>query len=354
MGRPTRLGDLAPALGGRLVGPGADEPVRGVSSLEEAGPDQVCYFGNPLYRRYLGSTRALAVICSKELESSAPNLIIVPEAYEAFRKALAIFAPDRSSGFDGVHPAAVMHPSASIGEGVRIGPGTVLDRDVSVGAGTRIGAGCYLGPGVSVGSGCDIHSSVVLEADTSIGDRVVIHPGAVIGADGFGFVPDPAGHRKVPQNGVVRIEHDVEIGANCTIDRAVTGATVVGAFSKLDNLVHLAHNVTLGPGCLLAAQVGIAGSTRVGAGVVMGGQAGLGGHLEIGERATIAGQAGVTKNVPPGAVVSGYPARMHAKALRQDAALARLTDLVDSISEHLNASRIEKEKPPIEPEPGDS
>lgn len=344
MGRPNSLGEFAAAIGGRLSGPGADEEVLGVSSLQDAGPSQVCYYGNPMYRRFLPLTKALAVIVSAEIETSAPNLIIVPEAYEAFRKALGMFAPDRSSGFTGVHPSAVIHPTAVLGEGVSVGPGAVLDRGVTVGARTMIGAGCALGPGVSVGSDCNIHPSVVLEAETTIGDRVIVHAGTVIGADGFGFVPDPAGHRKVPQNGRVAVGNDVEIGANCTIDRAVTGVTEVGPFCKLDNLIHLAHNVTLGPGCMLAAQVGIAGSTHVGAGVVFGGQAGIGGHLEIGDRATIAAQAGVTKNVPPGVVVSGYPARIHSRSLRMDAALSRLPELLDPLSGLLDAARSEKEK----------
>jgi len=330
--RRISLADLAAALGGELVGPGGDEAVEGVSSLQDAGPAEVCYYGNPLYRRQLSSTRALAVICSGDVETSAPNRIRVSNAYDAFRRTLGLFAPDRSSGFDGVHPSAIVHPTAVVGAGSAIGPCTVLEQGVTIGEGTRIGSCCCIGRDARLGSGCVIHSHAVVEAGTVIGDRTVIHSGTVLGADGFGFVPDPAGHRKVPQNGIVVIGNDVEIGANCTIDRAVTGATTVGDHCKLDNLVHLAHNVTLGPGCLLAAQVGIAGSTRVGRGVVFGGQAGIGGHIEIGDGATIAGQAGVTKSVPAGAVVSGYPARLHARALRIDAALSRLPEFMESAS----------------------
>lgn len=351
MARRISLAELAAALGGELEGPGGGEEVEGVSSLQEAGPGEVCYYGNPLYRRQLSTTRALAVICSGAVETSAPNRIRVPDAYDAFRKVLGLFAPDRSSGFEGVHPSAAIHPSAAVGTGAVIGPCTVLEQEVSVGDGTRIGSCCCIGRGARVGSGCEIHSHVVLEAGTLVGDRTVIHSGTVLGADGFGFVPDPAGHRKVPQNGIVVIGSDVEIGANCTIDRAVTGATRVGDHCKLDNLVHLAHNVTLGPGCLLAAQVGIAGSTRVGRGVVFGGQAGIGGHIEIGDGATIAAQAGVTKSVPAGVVVSGYPARPHSRALRLDAALSRLPEFMESVSGIVGAPGGEaQERPRKSPE----
>jgi UDP-3-O-[3-hydroxymyristoyl] glucosamine N-acyltransferase len=345
--RRISLAELAAALGGELIGPGGDEEVSGVSSLQDAGPGEVCYYGNPLYRRQLSSTRALAVICSGDVETAATNRIRVPNAYDAFRKALGLFAPDRSSGFDGIHPSAVIHHTALIGAGAAIGPCSVLEQGVTVGQGTRIGSCCCIGRGVKLGSGCEIHSHVVLEAGTEIGDRTVIHSGTVLGADGFGFVPDPSGHRKVPQNGIVMIGSDVEIGANCTIDRAVTGATVVGDHCKLDNMVHLAHNVTIGPGCLLAAQVGIAGSTRVGRGVVFGGQAGIGGHIEIGDGATVAGQAGVTKSVPAGVVVSGYPARPHSRALRLDAALSRLPEFMESVSGMIRAPDGERQERPL-------
>lgn len=330
--RPSLRG-LADLLGGKLLGPDGDASVEGVSTIRDAGPAEVCYYGNPLYRGQLSGTRALAVIASAETPTSARNTIIVPNPYDAFRKVLELFAPDRRSGFTGVHPSAVVHGTARLAAGTEVGPGTVIDRDAEIGAGTSVGPCCYLGPGVTVGSGCVLHSSVVLEAETVVGDRVVIHAGSVLGSDGFGFVPDPSGHKKVPQNGRVVVESDVEIGANCTIDRAVTGATVVGRFCKLDNLVHLAHNVSLGPGCLLAAQTGIAGSTSVGCGVVFGGQAGIGGHLVIGDRAVITAQSGVTKNVAAGETVSGYPARAHRRALRVDAAVSRLPEFMDRVSE---------------------
>lgn len=332
-------------LGGRLAGPDGDACVRGVSTLQDAAPDEVCYYGNPAYRKYLPSTRALAVIAAQEVETSARNLIVVRDPYDAFRIALQAFSPNRTSGFAGVHPSAVIHETAVISAGVSVGPCAVIDRDCSVGAGTTIGALCYLGPGVRVGCDCLLHPGAILEAGTHAGDRIIIHSGAVLGSDGFGFVPDPSGHRKVPQNGNVVIEDDVEIGANCCIDRATTGSTLIGRFTKLDNLIQIAHNVTIGPGSLLAAQVGISGSTRLGKGVVSGGQAGLAGHIEIGDGAVLGAQAGVTKSVPAGCTVSGYPARIHSRALRIEAAVSMLPEFIRAVREKLGDSAGKEEEP---------
>mgnify|MGYP001032103942 CR=1 FL=1 len=322
------LGRLAELLDGELVGGSPRTEVIGVSTLQDAGPSQVCYYGNRKYRRYLSTTRALAVIVGSPVETSAKAQIVVGEPYPAFRHVLQLFAPDRSSGFQGVHSTAVVHPTAELGADVTIGPCAVIDRGVVIGANTSVGSGCHLGPDCTVGAECQLHPAVCLGPGTVLGDRVIVHSSAVLGADGFGFVPRPDGrHMKVPQNGIVRIGSDVEIGAGCTVDRAVVGETVIGAFSKLDNLVHVAHNVRLGRGCLVAAQTGIAGSTVIGDGVVFGGQSGIGGHMVLGDGARIGAQSGVTKDVKPGTTVSGYPARPHRAALRQDAILRRLPDL---------------------------
>lgn len=318
------LSQLAERLGGRIEGNDGDSPVTGISTIQDAGPTEVCYYGNPRYIRMLEGSKALAVICSGQVKTSVRNLILVENPYAAFREALLIFAPDEPPVASGVHPASHVDPSAEMAEGVSVGPGAVIGADCILGRGSAVGACAVLGNGCVLGASCVIHPGAVLYRRTVLGDRVMVHSGAVLGSDGFGFVPDTSGHLKVPQTGNVEIGHDVEIGAGCTIDRAVIGSTLIGPHTKLDNLVQIAHNVTIGAGCLIAAQTGIAGSTRLGDGVVCGGQAGIGGHLTIGDGAVIAAQAGVSRNVPAGVTVSGYPARAHDDSLRMSAALADL------------------------------
>lgn len=327
------LGRLAELLGADLLGDGGGLTVEGVSTLEEAGGSQVCYYGNPRYARHLGSTRALAVITASEVNTSAPNQLIVRNPYLAFRDALELFSPNRLSGFEGVHPTAVVHPSAFLAGDVRLGPNTVVDRNARIGVGTRIGASCVVGPNAVVGRDCLIHPLVAVGAECVIGDRVVLHSGVVIGGDGFGFVPDPGGmHRKIPQNGNVVIGDDVEIGAGTTVDRAVAGSTVIGAGTKLDNLVQVAHNVRIGKGCFVAAQTGIAGSTVLDDMVTCGGQVGIGGHLRIGRGAILTAKSGVSKDVPPGGVVSGIPARNHTENMKIMAAASKLPGLLRGLT----------------------
>ncbi|MBN2586809.1 MAG: UDP-3-O-(3-hydroxymyristoyl)glucosamine N-acyltransferase [Candidatus Fermentibacteraceae bacterium] len=339
-----KLSVLAEVLGGELEGPDGETEVSGISTLQNAGHDQICYYGNRAYQKYLTSTKALAVISGERVETSSRNLIIVESPYLAFRNALLIFPGETPSGFTGIHPSSVVHPGAEVGEGVTLGPFSSVDECARIGGGSRIGAGTCIGPGARIGEDCLLYPGVSIYHDCVIGNRVIIHSGAVIGSDGFGFVPDPEGHLKVPQTGIVVIEDDVEIGSGSTIDRAVVGSTVIGRFSKLDNLVHVAHNVLIGPGCLIAAQTGIAGSTIVGTGVTFGGQAGINGHIHIGDRAVIAAQAGVMKDVPAGATVSGYPARSHGTSLRVHAALIDLPEFRRKVMDFMREHSIKEEE----------
>lgn len=327
------LKKLAELLGADLLGEGGERPVMGVSTLGEADGSHVCYYGNPRYARYLGSTRALAVITAMPVDTSAPNQLVVKNPYLAFRDALELFSPNRSSGFEGVHPTAVIHPTAVVAEDVTLGPNTVVDRNARIEGGTRIGASCVIGPNAVVGRDCHFHPLVAVAAECVVGDRVVLHSGVVIGGDGFGFVPDPEGmHKKIPQNGNVVIGDDVEIGAGSTVDRAVAGSTVVGARTKLDNLVQVAHNVRIGKGCFVAAQTGIAGSTVLEDLVTCGGQVGIGGHLRIGRGAILTAKSGVSKDVPPRGVVSGIPARNHTDNMKIMAAASRLPGLLRGLT----------------------
>lgn len=318
--------------------------VKGVSTLQDAGPEEICYFGNSRYAHLLLETSALAVIVAEECETSARCQIIVPDAYDGFRKVLELFAPDRSSGFTGIHPTAVVHPSSVVEEGAYIGPGAVINRDCRIGRGTKLGAGTVLGSGTVIGEGTEIHPNVTILAQTVVGSRTIIHSGTVVGSDGFGFVPDSSGkHRKIPQNGNVVIGSDVEIGSNCSIDRAVAGSTVIGDFTKLDNLIQVAHNVRIGNSCFIAAQTGIAGSTIIGNGVVIGGQVGIAGHIVIEDRVVVAAKSGVTKSVSAGLTVSGNPCRPHAENLRISAAAARLPGILNSLRNSAPGSKEETE-----------
>lgn len=336
--------EIANILQGEIIGDPGESVVRGVSTLQDAGYDEICYYGNKKYAKHLARTRALAVIVSEECETTARCQIVVKDSYDSFRKVLELFMPDRTSGFTGIHPASVIHPSSVIGEGVYAGPGAVIHRDCRVGSGVSIGSGSVIGAGTRIGADALIYPNVCLLAGTEVGSRTIIHSGTVVGSDGFGFVPDPSGkHRKIPQNGNVVIGNDVEIGSNCSIDRAVTGSTVIGDFTKLDNLIQVAHNVKIGNSCFIAAQTGIAGSTVIGNGVVIGGQVGIAGHIVVEDGVVIAAKSGVTKSVSAGLTVSGNPCRPHSENLRISAAAARLPGILAALRDTASGSEEETE-----------
>ena len=327
------LRELADLLNGDLAD--CSQPafrITGVSTLQDAGRSDVCYYGNSRYSAFLKTTSAGAVIVDRQVETTAAVQIVVKNAYEGFRKALELFVPDRASGFKGVHPSSVIHPTSVLGENSIVGPCAVIDRDCFIGNKVSIGAGAVLGPGVSIGDNTVIYPNVSLLARTRVGAFSVIHSGTTVGSDGFGFVPSASGeHKKVPQNGNVIIGDHVEIGSGCSIDRAVTGSTVIGDHTKLDNLIQVAHNVQIGRGCMIAAQTGIAGSTVIGDGVVFGGQVGVAGHIVINDGVVVAAKSGVTKSIPAGLTVSGNPCRPHGENLRISAAAARLPGIIKEI-----------------------
>ena len=317
-----RLSEVAALLGGRLRGD-ADPVVTGAAGLAEAGPGDLSFVAGP---RKLAEARASAAggfLVPPGLELDRPA-VEVERPYDAFARYLGRFLPDPDRVFPpGVHATAVIDPTATV-EAAAVGPYCVI------GAGVRIGPGCRLGPHVTVGcdttigADCVLHAQAVVRERCRLGDRVVVHAGVVVGADGFGYLPGPRGQVKIPQVGIVEVGDDVELGAGVTIDRATTGRTVIGAGSKLDNLVHVAHNVRIGRHCALSAQTGIAGSCVLGDGVIAGGQVGIADHLTVGDGARIGAQAGVIKDVPPKATVFGYPALDFQESFRITAALRRL------------------------------
>jgi len=254
-------------------------------------------------------------------------LIRVPDAYTAFATLLSTYQKMMQQQLNGIQEPSYISKSASYGQIVFIGAFAYLGENVRVGNGTKIYPNAYLGNNVKVGDNSIIHPGVKIYHDCVIGNNVIIHAGTVIGSDGFGFVPEAGKHRKVPQIGRVVIGDDVEIGANVTIDRATFGETVIKRGTKIDNLVHIAHNVVVGEDSLLIAQVGIAGSTKVGNRVALGGQVGVVGHIEIGDDVKIAAQSGVPHDIKPNTTVSGTPALPHEKMLRVYMTLPKLPEM---------------------------
>ncbi|MFZ2087854.1 MAG: UDP-3-O-(3-hydroxymyristoyl)glucosamine N-acyltransferase [Desulfobaccales bacterium] len=300
------LGELAALLGGELRGP-ADLIIRGLAPVDQATPEDITFIAHSRFVRLGKTTRAAAVIVSPQWATLDKPLIVVDHPYLAYARVAALFARPRP-GWTGVSA------QASLGADVRLGKEVAIAPLVFVGDGARLGdrvtlmPGCYVGPETVIGDDTYLSPNVTVLERCRVGARVLIHSGAVIGADGFGFIPTPEGQLKIPQVGTVVIEDDVEIGANVTIDRGALGETRVGRGVKIDNLVHLAHNVDLGDHSVLAAQAGIAGSSKIGQWVGLGGQVGLVGHITIGDRTQIGAQAGVTNSVPPDQVLLGTPA----------------------------------------------
>jgi UDP-3-O-[3-hydroxymyristoyl] glucosamine N-acyltransferase len=337
-GGALRVADVAAAVGGAVQGD-PEHRVSGIAPLDRAGPTDLTFLASAKYARLLATCGAGAVLVTPELaETPGPcaNRIVVAKPHDAMLQILPRLyrAPERP--FIGVHATAVVDPSAQVDADVCVEAFAVIGRGARVGKGSWIGSHTVIGDGVELGSATHLFPHVTLYSGTRVGSRVAIHAGTRIGSDGFGYVYANGAHQKVPHVGGCVIGNDVEIGANCTIDRGSIDLTMIGDGTKIDNLVHVAHNVRIGRLCLLAAQVGIAGSVRIEDGAVLGGQVGVSGHLTIGSRATLAAQAGVISDVPAGELWSGYPARPHKQSLRGSAAVAKLPDLLKRINELLD------------------
>jgi UDP-3-O-[3-hydroxymyristoyl] glucosamine N-acyltransferase len=301
------LRELADRLGCRLEGEGSVE-IRRVAAIESAEPGDVTFVANPKYESALASTRASAVIARDDVPSGACAMLRTDEPYLAFARAVALFAP-ASLPAPGVHKMAAVATDATLGRNVSIGPFVAVGEGARIGDRTVIFPNVTIGAGATIGADCVIHSNVAIRERVTIGNRVILQNGVVIGGDGYGFVRRKDGtHEKIPQVGPVIIEDDVELGANTTVDRPAVGETRIKAGTKIDNLVQVAHGVTIGRNVLMAAQVGIAGSTEIGDEVMFGGQVGVGGHLTVGKGVVAVGQSGVTNSIEPGAMVAGYPA----------------------------------------------
>ncbi len=340
--RPHTVGELALHVSGAVEGD-EDVVIVGVARIEDAEIGDIVFAENDRFLTQAQRSRASAIIAFLDATTPDKPLIKVDNPRYAFTKILSMFAP-RLNALPGVHASATVGRDCRIAESASVGP------HVSIGDRVRIGARSVLLPGVFVGDDCVIdedcilHPSVTVYHGCSLGRHVILHAGVVVGADGFGYMRVGDESIKIPQVGNVEIQDDVEIGANTTIDRSKTGSTVIGARTKIDNLVHIAHNVKIGPDCIVVAQVGVAGSCQIGRGAMLAGQAGIKDHVEIGEGAIVHAQAGIFGDVPAGTEVSGYPARPHRERLRMDAAVANLPDYVKRIRslERVNADLVER------------
>lgn len=324
------LKEIADLVKGELVGD-PDVAITGISGIKEAKEGEITFLANPKYAHLLETTKAAAIITSREQFKASKPLIKTDNPSIAFTKVVSLITSDYTKHPKGIHSAAIISPNAKIAKDVAIGACAVIEDGVEIGEGSIIYSGCYIGCRTKIGKKCLIYSNVSIREQIEISDRVIIHSGTVIGSDGFGFVMVDGVQEKIPQIGTVLIENDVEIGANVTIDRARFDKTLIGKGTKIDNLVQIAHNVVAGENCVIVAQAGVSGSTILGKEVILAGQAGIVGHICIGDKAIVAGQAGVTKSIPAGVKVSGYPAKPHETALRVNACLQRLPELYKKI-----------------------
>ncbi len=326
-----KLGEIARELGAALEGDPNLE-VSGVAGLGDAGPGQITFYANPKYAAEVPRTRAAAVLVPADYEGEAEAALLrLADPYLGFVRVLRIFSGEGRARPAGIHPSAVIDPAARLAPGVSVGALCVVEAGAVLEAGVVLCPGVFVGAGARLGEGSFLYPNVTVRENVELGRRVIVHSGTVLGSDGFGYAPHAGGHEKIPQIGTVVIEDDVEIGANVAVDRGTMGATRIGRGVKIDNLVHVAHNVAIGENTLVVAQVGISGSTRVGRNVTLAGQAGLAGHIQIGDGAQVGAQAGVTKSVPERSRVSGYPAMAHDRARRLTAYYRRLPELFEEL-----------------------
>ncbi len=325
------LNDLAARVSGRVVGDGS-VPIARIASIEEANADTLTFATNETYLSAACAGKAAAVLIDESLADrpASKPLLVVEHVRAALAQLLEAFGPVRPRG-PFTHPTAVIAPDARLEADVYVDANSYIGERTSIGRGSVVGAGAYVGDGVSIGESVWLKPNVSLISGCVVGDRVVLHAGCVIGSDGFGWAFVDGVARRIPQVGNVVLEDDVEVGANTCIDRAQTGSTVIGAGTKIDNLVQIGHNCRIGRHCVIASLTGLAGSTVIGDYVKVAGQVGFRGHVAVGSGVTIAGQSGVWSDVEPGATISGNPAIDHREALRQKVMLRKLPKLFDRV-----------------------
>lgn len=327
------LREISELVGGKLEGE-ATIIIKGASGIKEATEGDITFLANPKYEFLLDSSKASAIITSKDMyKRIAKPVIRVDNPSLAFSKVIALMFPQEKKFFKGVHPTAVLGKDVKLGKDVSLGPCVVIEDNVEIKDNAVICAGTFVGYGATVGSSTLLYPNVTIREKTIIGNRVIIHSGTVVGSDGFGFEEINGAHQKIPQVGIVVIEDDVEIGACVTIDRARFGKTLIGRGTKIDNLVQIAHNVIIGENSIIIAQAGISGSSVLGKNVILAGQSGIVGHIELGDNVIVGAQAGVTKSVPKDTFVVGSPARPHNVSKKIFAGWSKLPELIKEFGE---------------------
>lgn len=320
------LSDLAERLGCVLEGDGRTI-LRGAGTLNEAREDQISFLANARYERFMEQTQAAAVIVATNYQGAGKNLLRCDDPYFAFRQAMVLLYGFRVHPFTGVDPSARVDRTARLGENVRIAAFAYVGPNAQIGDNAVLYPGVFVGPDCRIGAGCLLYPNAVLYDGSVLGDRVTIHACTVIGEDGFGYSTHAGQHEKIPQAGHVEIGDDVEIGANCSIDRATLGATKIGPGTKFSNLIAIGHGTKVGSHCLFVAQAGIAGSTTIGDYCVFAGQSGASGHIQIGDRVRVGAKSGVHNDIGPDQEVLGSPALPLAKARRVYMTMNQLPEL---------------------------
>jgi UDP-3-O-[3-hydroxymyristoyl] glucosamine N-acyltransferase len=324
------LSELATKLGSRLQGDDAD--VTGVNTIADAAEHEVCFLTSSKYAKDLVQSRAAAVLVGSILDDCTMAQLVVDDVDTALIELLKLFAPALTPQ-QGIHPTAVIEATAELDKTVSVGPNAYIGQAVKIGADTIIGSGCSVGENTTIGSGCRLDSNVVIYHNCQIGDGCVVQANSTIGAIGFGYSFLDGQHRLIPHNGGVILEDGVEIGSNSCVDRAKFGNTIIGAGTKIDNLVQVAHNVRTGKCCLMAGHVGISGSTIVGNGVVFAGASGSADHVEIGDGAILGAQAVATGKVAAGQTIFGTPARDIKQELKSMSVYRKLPELAKEIKQ---------------------
>jgi len=326
------LAEIAKLVNGEVIGD-TSIVITGVSGIKEAKKGDLTFAANSKYNHLIKETNASAIITSREITSASKPIVRTENPSLAFAKIVSLAVPVKPKHPKGIHPKAIISKNAKLGKNVAVGANTIIEDGVEIGDNTIFYACCYVGHDVKIGKDCLIYSNVSIRERINIGNRVIINNGTVIGSDGFGFAKVDGVHQRIPQVGTVLIEDDVDIGANVAIDRARFNKTVIGKGTKIDNLVHIAHNVIIGDNSIIVAQTGISGSSTVGKNVILAGQSGVVGHISIGDNVVVGAQSGVTKSVPANTMVSGYPAKPHDAAKKVNACIQKLPQLFKTISD---------------------